>query len=113
MFTTLRQNIKYSFRTLLKNPAFTITAVLTLALGISATTAIFSVVYTTLFEPLPYPKPDQLVVLWSKPRALHELKFRLATSTNGVNGPGPFKRLRRGPVVSATSQRLIIRSRCW
>jgi len=62
-----KQNITYSLRTLLKNPGFTVTAVLTLALGIGATTAIFSVVYTTLFEPMPYPKPDQLVVLWSKP----------------------------------------------
>src|SRR6185369_1857849 len=62
-----KQNITYSLRTLVKNPGFTVTAVLTLALGIGATTAIFSVVYTTLFEPMPYPKPDQLVVLWSKP----------------------------------------------
>jgi putative ABC transport system permease protein len=65
MWQGLGQNLSYSIRTLLKNPGFTATAVLTLALGIGATTAIFSVVYA-VFEPMPYPKPDQLVVVWSK-----------------------------------------------
>lgn len=60
-----RQNITFSLRTLFKHPGFTITAVLTLALGIGATTAIFSVVYA-VFEPMPYPKPDQLVMVWSR-----------------------------------------------
>jgi putative ABC transport system permease protein len=60
----LKQNISFAFRTLFKNKGFTITAVLTLALGIGATTAIFSVVYA-VFEPMPYPKPDQLVIVWS------------------------------------------------
>lgn len=64
MLGALRQNLSYSIRTLLKKPGFTVTAVLTLALGIGATTAIFSVVYA-VFEPMPYPKPDQLVVIWS------------------------------------------------
>lgn len=67
MLTALRQNLRYSIRTLLKNPGFTVTAVLTLALGIGATTAIFSVVYA-VFEPMPYPKPDQLVMVWSMAR---------------------------------------------
>jgi putative ABC transport system permease protein len=63
----LIQNIGFGIRTLLKNKGFTITAVLTLALGIGATTAIFSVVYA-VFEPMPYPKPDQLVMVWAKGR---------------------------------------------
>src|SRR6266446_7022609 len=67
MWETLRQNLVYSVRTLRKNTGFTVTAVLTLALGIGATTAIFSVVHA-VFEPMPYPKPDQLVIVWSKVR---------------------------------------------
>ena len=63
--TALKQNIGFALRTLLKNRGFTITAVLTLALGIGSTTAIFSVVYA-VFEPMPYPKPDQLVMVWAK-----------------------------------------------
>src|SRR5262245_21119979 len=62
--SALKQNIGFAIRTLFKNKGFTITAVLTLALGIGATTAIFSVVYA-VFEPMPYPKPDQLVMVWS------------------------------------------------
>jgi putative ABC transport system permease protein len=65
MWGSLRQNLSYSIRTFGKNKGFTVTAVLTLALGIGATTAIFSVVYA-VFEPMPYPKPNQLVMLWSK-----------------------------------------------
>jgi putative ABC transport system permease protein len=61
----LRQDLTFSLRTLVKNLGFTITAVLTLALGIGATTAIFSVVYA-VFAPMPYPKPEQLVMVWSK-----------------------------------------------
>jgi putative ABC transport system permease protein len=66
MFRNLRQNLRFSIRMLMKKPGFTAMAVMTLALGISATTAIFSVVYATLFEPLPYPKPEQLVMVWSQ-----------------------------------------------
>src|SRR5438067_7298657 len=67
MLRVLRQNLRYSVRTQLKNPGFTVTAVLTIALGIGATTAIFSVVYA-VFEPMPYPKPEQLVMVWSTAR---------------------------------------------
>jgi putative ABC transport system permease protein len=66
MWGVVKQNLVYSVRALRKNIGFTLAAVGTLALGIGSTTAIFSVLHATLFEPMPYPKPDQLVVVWSK-----------------------------------------------
>jgi putative ABC transport system permease protein len=63
----LLQNLRYSVRMLRKNPVLTIAVVATLALGIGATTAIFTVVYSTLLATLPLPHPDQLVMVWANP----------------------------------------------
>src|SRR2546421_989695 len=64
--TSLVRNLRFGLRLLGRNLGFTSVALLALTLGIGANTAIFSVVYAALLSPLPYPNPDQLVMVWSK-----------------------------------------------
>jgi putative ABC transport system permease protein len=71
----LLQNLRFSLRVLRKNPTFTLAVALTLALGIGATTAIYTVVYATLIAKMPYPQPDQLVMVW----------LRIQDHRNGVS----------------------------
>src|SRR5208337_4885693 len=86
------QDIRYGLRQLVKMPGFTLTAVLSLALGIGATTAVFSVVYSILMDPYPYASPDRMV------------HMRLVTPKGDVlNGLGltmaQWQIIRKSPVV--------------
>src|SRR5260370_39135480 len=61
---TLLQDVRYAFRTLARTPGFTAVAALSIALGIGANTAIFSVIYAVILKPLPFRDPARLVAAW-------------------------------------------------
>lgn len=63
----LLQDLRYGFRQLIRMPGFTLTAVISLALGIGATTAVFSVVYAILMDPYPYAGADRMIHLRLQP----------------------------------------------
>jgi putative ABC transport system permease protein len=64
LMDNLSRDVRFSLRTMVRRPAATAITLLTIALGIGATTAIFSLVNTVLFRPLPYPEPQALYGVW-------------------------------------------------
>jgi len=79
MLESVLQDLRYSLRALIKSPAFTVVAVVTLALGIGANSAVFSVVDAVLLRDLPYEDPDRLALIWTN--------FGADLPQNWVSGP--------------------------
>jgi len=92
---TLLKDISYGIRSLLKHPGFTAIAVITLALGIGANTAMFSVINAVLLRPLPYRDPARLVTIWeeSPERGMYQMPVSLANLRDWVNQSQTFEQI--------------------
>ena len=93
----LRRDVPYGARTLAKTPAFTVTATLTLALGIAAVTVIYSVVRNVVLDPFPYSRSDRLVNVLMQSTARNDVRgpYFPAGGVPGLSGAGDCVR-RRG-----------------
>src|SRR5882724_7920467 len=91
---SLLQDLRYSLRQLIKSPGFTLTAVISLALGIGASTAVFSVIYAALLHPFPYPSADSIVRL--------TVATKGGTGRVGFNPSGPqVRQLQQMPILDS------------
>jgi hypothetical protein len=98
---TLANDLRFGSRQLVKSPAFALTAILTLALGIGATTAIFSVVKAVLLAPLPYKDPGRIVAVWTANPVEGASPFRAALEiTRSGNSGVAFSRIWRHPTMT-------------
>ncbi len=92
---TLLKDLRYGLRSLLKQPGFTVIAVITLALGIGANTAMFSVINAVLLRPLPYQDPSRLVTIWeeSPERGLYQLPISYANYRDWIDQNRVFEQI--------------------
>jgi putative ABC transport system permease protein len=100
MFDLMR-DVRHAARRLTRTPMFTVATVITLALGIGANTAIFSIVNSVLLKPLPFPEPDRLVGLWQTAPGVNisDLPASIADYVTYAKSPERWRTSPSGPAT--------------